>query len=80
MTTKVKQRGLYKVSYEKIGELLKLDDDHQVISVEILDNSYCGELLKVLVDGPCMPEVPEGSPIPYVPINFIDQVKKEIKG
>ena len=57
----MKRVGYYKISYEQLGEYLKLPEDHYVVDVDF-DKRRMDSTINVKVIGSRMPEVKEGYP------------------
>lgn len=71
---KVKQRGVFKVTYEKLGEVIGILPEHKVIGIVHNDaRDIHRGVISVIVAGPLMPHTPEGFEMMTVgPEMFLD--------
>ena len=62
----MKRRGIMKVTYELLEDMLKLDGDHHVVSVQNMPEDSFNDTFSVILSGPTCPEIPEGGVGPRV--------------
>ena len=69
----MKQLGIYRVSYELLGEFLKLDSDHKVIDVFASHIERKQNVIGIKVEGPRMIKTPESQEVTWVPLDHLDR-------
>jgi hypothetical protein len=60
-----RRAGIVSVSLGLLGEILHLPEGHRVIAVRPCADAF-GDTTEIAVEGPSLPEVPEGAVIPRV--------------
>jgi hypothetical protein len=73
----MKQLGIYRVSYELLGQFLDLDEDHEVVDVFSSHIERKQNLIGVKVKGPLMYDTPEGTETAWVPLDHLQRMKEQ---
>ena len=80
MPDKIKQLGVFQISYELLAELIGLDDSHRVVNIFHEEDEKKAQIIGVVVEGPEMFKTPEGNQLCWdweVPQK--DGTKKDIR-
>jgi hypothetical protein len=62
----MKQLGIIHITFEKLESLLQIPEDHHIQTIIFGERRKMDSTVDFVIRGPMMPEVPEGSCIPWI--------------
>lgn len=69
----MKRRAIINITYEKMEKLIGLPPEHSVIDIVCGSEDQKTDIIRVKIEGPGCPIVPEGQVVPWVMLPLIKE-------